>query len=310
MLDQIISKNSSFVILFVFLALSIAGCNITASQTGSQSKKKHNLSEDFLDAEEIARIDSADVSESSGLEVSKCNPGVFWTHNDSGNGNKLFAFNEKGADLGTWRVTGAANKDWEDISSFKDKQGKCHLFIGDIGNNSLGRRELTIYKILEPIVKPSAAVLSTETAIAIKFEYPDSRHDAEALAVHPESGAIYVVTKRYGGASGVYEVIPGTKKARKIANVKVPSIPNGLVTGADVSSDGRHLVLSDYFGGYEFSLPADSDSFGDIWKQKPTLVDLGVRKQGEAVAYGPDGLTVYATSEKRDSPLFRARRRE
>src|SRR5205085_1640483 len=67
------------------------------------------------------------LTESSGIVASRIHPGVYWTHNDSGNPPELFAVDERGRNLGVWRVSGASNVDWEDISS--DAAG--HLIIGD-----------------------------------------------------------------------------------------------------------------------------------------------------------------------------------
>jgi hypothetical protein len=308
MLDQIISKNSLFVIFVVFLAVFVSNCNSTVSQTNRENKRK--LSPDFESAEVIGKIRSNRISESSGLAVSKCNQDVFWTHNDSGDNNFIFALNGKGEDLGKWRVTGARNKDWEDIAGYKDEKGQCFLYIGDIGNNSRTRNQLTVYKVREPKVGKQKKDSRTERATAITFSYPDLRNDAESLAVHPGTGAIYIITKRFSGAAGVYKIVAGSKAAKKIADIEVPSMPNGLLTGADIAADGKHLIVCDYFGGYEFTLPEDSKTFDDIWKQKPTMVDLGKRAQGEAVAYGPNGFAVFATSEKPNAPLIRVRRKE
>ncbi len=70
------------------------------------------------------------------------------------------------------------------------------------------------------------------------------------------------------------------------------------------------MILCDYFGGYEFALPDNAKSFDEIWKTKPKLVDIGTRKQGESVAYSVDGMSVFSTSEKANSPLIEAKRKE
>lgn len=279
-------------------------------RSGREKVKK--LSTIFKEPVTTGTIKSNDILESSGLVVSPCNPEVLWTHNDSGDKNTIFALNKKAEILGEWRVSGAVNRDWEDIAAYKDKDGKCFLYLGDIGNNSRLRGEMRIFKVREPTVSASkqSGTLDTENAETITFEYPDLRHDAEALFVQPKTGTIYVITKRMSGAAGVYKLETGNKTAVKVADIEVPSLPNGLITGADISQDGSHVILCDYFGGYEFALLDDAKAFDDIWKTKPKLVDIGTRKQGEAVAYSIDGMSVFSTSEKADSPLFEAKRKE
>src|ERR1700741_1476633 len=53
----------------------------------------------------LGRLDAPAVNESSGLIASRTNPGLYWTHNDSGDGPNLYALDEYGAHRGTWRVS-------------------------------------------------------------------------------------------------------------------------------------------------------------------------------------------------------------
>jgi hypothetical protein len=200
--------------LFVICLLAAAACKHVWSDEKERPLFDAAVSP-YSPPRVIGRVASDEIRESSGLAASRCQPGVFWTHNDSGDGPFIFAFGQAGEALGTWRVTGADNKDWEDIDAVKDASGTCYLYIGEIGNNE-GKREHTIvYRIKEPAAgqKTSASTrkdpLATEPAEAIKFEYPDMRHDAETLLVHPASGDIYVLSKRVSGASAVYKLKTG-----------------------------------------------------------------------------------------------------
>src|ERR1700741_3966146 len=64
----------------------------------------------------IANIKEKSISESSGLVASRTTPGVYWTHNDSGDGPFIYAFDTRGNSRGIFRVTGAQARDWEDIA--------------------------------------------------------------------------------------------------------------------------------------------------------------------------------------------------
>src|SRR5690606_10690255 len=99
----------------------------------------------------------ADVAESSGLAASRSHPGVFWTHNDSGDEAFVFAIDSAGRLLGRVRVTGAENHDWEDIALAPcgDDAGDC-LYIADTGNNLGSREEVAIYRVPEPAPDDSA----------------------------------------------------------------------------------------------------------------------------------------------------------
>jgi hypothetical protein len=213
-------------------------------------------------------------------------------------------------------VSGAKITDWEDMAGFKNAAGECFIYIGDIGNNSRVRGEFTIYRVREPLVSDGSsdkkAPLATAPAETLRFTYPDFRHDAETLMVHPETGAIYVMTKRISGAAAVYKIEPnfdgGTQQAKRLADISVPAIPNGFLTGGAISPDGKRAVICDYFGAYELVLPAGAKDFDEIWSEKASIVNLGEREQGEAVSYSADGNSIFATSEKKHSPIIEVKR--
>ena len=146
-----------------------------------------------------------------------------------------------------------------------------------------------MYRILEPDAlhadhsSDRKNPLTSGTAEAVRFTYPDYNQDAETLMVHPASGDIYIVTKRVSGPAGVYRLRPDFEsntvdKLEKVAEISVPAIPNGLLTGGDISPDGKRVVLCDYTQGYEFRLPEGAANFDDIWQQSPEPVES--RKTG------------------------------
>jgi len=213
-------------------------------------------------------------------------------------------------------VAGAQARDWEDIAAGPGPDvGRPYLYIGDIGDNDAARPEIVIYRIPEPLVTAAdtssarGKPRTTEIAEPFRLRYPDGSHDAEALLVHPVTGNLYIVTKVVLGKSIVYEApapldANTVTKLRRIRELDVPSILGGLITGGDISPDGRRVALCDYGQGYELLLPGSSTSFDDIWKQPLLTLALGERKQGEAIAYRLDGKALLATSEGKSSPLI------
>ncbi len=241
MLNKTISKNFFFVISIFFVCCSLTACSHVFSGSHKPvSKKKKDFSNDFEKPKVLGKIKSKDIKESSGLVASRCNEDTFWTHNDSGNGNFIYALNNEGKVLGTWQVLGAKNTDWEDIATHKNKDGECFLYIGDIGNNSRKRSELTVFKVKEPTVTKrnksnKKSPVSTEKAKAIKFSYPQLRRDAETLLIHPETEDLYILTKRFSGSAGVYKLsdykVGQTNSLKQIANLSVPALPNRILMG-------------------------------------------------------------------------------
>ena len=269
----------------------------------------------------ITTIKNQSINESSGLVASRTTPGAYWTHNDSGDGPFIYAFDSTGETLGVFKVTGAQARDWEDMSAGPGPQpNKSYLYVGDIGDNNEKRSEVVVYRFLEPDLKPSdknstkTNPRATERAEAIRLAYPDGKHDAETLMVHPQTGNIYIMTKVAFKNPVVYEATAPLKSndvitMTRIGEVRVPSLFGGAITGGSVSPDGRRVALCDYFQGYELVLPEKSNNFVDIWKEKMTGFDLGKRKQGESIAYRLDGNALLATSEKELTVIQVERRR-
>jgi hypothetical protein len=264
----------------------------------------------------LATIKSPSITESSGLVASRTSPGLYWTHNDSGDGPFIYAIDTRGQLRGVWRVKGAEAFDWEDIAAGPGPvPGKNYLYIGDIGDNSGNRNEIVIYRVPEPVITNSDSQSTklkpriTEIAETIRLRFPDGKHDAETLLVHPKSGNLYILNKVPLTNPTVYEASPPFSLDRiitmkRLGEIKVPSLFGGVLTGGSISPDGRRVALCDYFQGYELTLPDKSQNFDDIWQQRMEGFDLGKRKQGESITYRLDGRAILATSEGRSSPLI------
>ncbi len=269
----------------------------------------------------IANIRNPAINESSGLAASRLTPNVYWTHNDSGDGPIVYAFDSTGESRGVFRVAGAQARDWEDMAVGPGpERGKSYLYLGDIGDNEEKRDEIVVYRIPEPSLTPTGKTSTkakpgtTKPAEAFRLRYPDGKHDAETLLVHPISGNLYIVTKVMLRNATVYEATaplatgqPITMK--RLGEIRIPSLFGGALTGGSISPDGRRVAFCDYLQGFEAELPAASKNFNDIWKQKITGFNLGQREQGEAIAYRSDGKALLATSEGKSPPLFQVERR-
>jgi len=263
----------------------------------------------------IANLKNPAVDESSGIAASRINPNIYWTHNDSGDGPLVYAFDATGESRGVFRVAGAQARDWEDMAIGPGPaRGTSYLYLGDIGDNDKVRTEIVVYRVAEPKLTPADKSSTkrdpktTAPADAIRLRYPDGKFDAETLLVHPTTGSLYIITKAMLKNAVVYEaaaplVAGKVITMRRVGEIKIPSLMGGVLTGGAISPDGRRVALCDYIQGYEMVLPASSKNFDDIWKQKITGFNLGQREQGEAITYRADGKALLATSEGKRPPL-------
>ncbi|MGV3658910.1 MAG: hypothetical protein ACO1TE_01960 [Prosthecobacter sp.] len=274
-------------------------------------------------SQRVAVLEDKRINESSGLCRSGRNPAVFWTVNDSGGEPCVFAFDRTGKTRAKVRVREAANFDWEDIALGKDETGAPALFVADIGDNLHIRPSLQVYQIPEPAVGVSRAVVEeTESAAPRlwRFNYPDGRHNAESLLVHPLTGRLFVVTKTDDGRCALYG-FPQPLQAgvsmvvEKIAALAFPLLvrvgkrpqDNRMTTSAGFSPDGARLVISTYSSLYEWSLPQDKP-LAEALKNPPVRIAPELVGQMESVCYDADGRTLWFTSERLPAPLVKVTR--
>jgi len=237
----------------------------------------------------VGRFDHKPLTESSGIVKSLRYPGVWWTHNDSGNAPTLFATTLKGKLIREVPLPSASNLDWEDLAL--DERG--NLWVGDIGDNLKWRSSLTLYRVADP--DPRSRV--TARATPFVFQYPDSPHDAETLLAR--EGHLFVVNKvPPPEVTTVYVADPAVRTPLS-PGVPGQSLPAPLsrvtslkfafpITGGDVSRDGKRLALTGCDGLYVF---VGDGKVEDLLRQQPHLLWHKGSRQVEAA--GSDGYDVY-----------------
>ena len=264
--------------------------------------------------EEVGAVPD-ELRESSGVVVSRTQPGVLWSHNDSGDGPNLYAIDITGRLLARFTITNAMARDWEDISS-----GPCPanvaaaqparpsgcLYIADIGDNTEVRREVTIYIVDEPRVEGSGSSPAV-TARSFNFRYAEGPIDAEAIAVRP-NGDITIVSKGRKGKIDFF-VLPADTVTRALASGEtVTARYNGntgippedrtgrLATSAAVSPDGMTLAVRTYYEIYFYGLVNERGE--SRWRDLGRPCALGdAEPQGEAIDF-LDENTLLLTSER------------
>ncbi len=277
----------------------------------------------------FALLDTDHLQECSGVIASRVNPDVLWMHDDSGSaGPRVWAVRLDASDLaagvarelGWVELAGATNDDWEDISG-----GPGHsLYIFDGGDNPPCRRkDKRILRFNEPRIDAARKFHHKVAWESLRFEFPDSadptqpadepaeRYDAECLMVHPQTGDIYVVTKRDTHGRGVARAykLPAPRAAWNRPTIGVLAFVADLtstlgvqesvastVTGGDISPDGERMMIRRYGFAFEFTRPPTA-SFDAVFHQQPAVRELPGELQGEGICYAPDARRMYTTSE-------------
>ena len=262
---------------------------------------------DFGEQQDICTIRPSTIDEASGLVASSKYPGVLWTHNDSGDDPKLYAFNLDGEIVAEVTLQGIKNRDWEDIAiAPSETKGEYDLYIGEIGDNGARYNEIEIYKIREPEIDINSInkklSVKNEEIQTITLCYPDGARDSEAFFVEPSTKDIFVITKRESTPRLYKAIAPYSENKNYlefIKEIKTESLgPLSWITGADISPDGNEILMRSYLSIFyykrENGKPVESAFDGSIEK-----VPYGpaTERQGEAICWSHRGEGYYTISE-------------
>lgn len=232
-------------------------------------------------AVETGKLDSAELSESSGLIASRQNPGVLWVHNDSGDRARIFAINEKGQLLAEYTLPGAVAVDWEEISFGPGPGTGDYIYVGDNGLNRDGQAHYTkkikrdevrafpaFFRFSEPKVPEGIPPDPAQTPRRevrdwerIELRYPDDKpYNCEAFTIDRTTGDAFLFVKNHvaGDPEKFGRVFLATARQIEIASkTKTPvrlklaakvrtnrdSTRPALATAADLSADGKILMV-------------------------------------------------------------------
>jgi hypothetical protein len=252
------------------------------------------------------------IDESSGLGASRKYPGCLWTHNDSGDGSRLFLLSNEGKTLSEIKLVGADARDWEDMA-VAGSDTNAWVYAGDIGDNAEVRPNIVIYRFREPEIDLKNPPASLEVACEkMLLTYPDAPHNAETLVAAP-NGQLLIVTKSTEETLAFQTAQPfkngATMEMEKLGQIEMPEgFRQSLTTAGDISPDGKKLIVTSYVQAHEWDLNGWKKDGAPQWsaivQNKARVWKLPRSKQLEAVCFGLDNKTLYATSEQRPSPLF------
>lgn len=219
----------------------------------------------------------------------------FLSVNDSDNEPIIFVFNQKGEITHKCFIKNAINYDWEAIAY----DGKEYLYIGDIGNNTNTRKNLTIYKV------KMNAVLKKDTInnpSKILFSYPEQKvfppdttqlyYDAEAFIVKNDSLFIFTKnrTRPYDGISKIYSLPINSGQYKAHLKGEIHLTPTNWlensITDASLFEDKLYLLT---YSKVIVLIQKDGE-----WKKQKEYPHQSIsQKEGIAV----DGKYIYMTDE-------------
>lgn len=265
-------------------------------------------------------LEDAAITEASGIVFSRRESDLLWAHNDSGAKARLYAFDAGGKSRGRLKLKRADNKDWEDITAFSMDE-RAYLLVADIGDNDARRKDVTLYVVAEPDLEKGDRQ-EQRPEWQIDFRYPNGPRDAEAAAVDIDNQRVLILTKR--DLPPLLFEVPltppndGIVDARLLASVATlprpsrrdiefaPQIGNWhwQPTAMDIARDGSALVVLTYRAVYYYSR-IEGESWSSALERSPLAFDISNIRNAEAIAFSPDGRSLFVTVEKRHAPLIR-----
>jgi hypothetical protein len=271
------------------------------------------------------RLQAAGLAESSGLSASRRQPNLLWSHNDSGGQPVLFALDATGAHLGSVRLIGVTNVDWEDVAAF-EWNGRSWLLIADVGDNNGRRTDCVLHIIAEPDLAEldPTRELSVPVAWSLPVRYADGgAYDCEAVAVDANEGMVYLLTKRTQPAR-LYRLplhpdqdqpTPAAQPAGEVPHIPQPDalraslmLPTGRWSGQpvalDFAPDGSAAAVLTYVSVLIFLRQPDEDWTTALGRAPAQILPF-LLPQAEAMGFSADSQHVFVTTEGAHSPLLR-----
>lgn len=250
-------------------------------------------------------VGEVDLSEASGIAMSVKNPGMIWSHNDSGHPNTIFLLDAtNGAIVARYQVDGTANIDWEDIEVASGPiDGESYVYISDTGDNDQKRTSYSIYRFPEPVFTEAhrgqlIKVPNDGRVDRLRFQYPDGSHDTESLLVDPVTRDIFLVTKR--DVFSILYVAPYPQPTDKMFTMHKAGVFSFREASAGTSStDGTKVLIKNrqqifYWTRHE------GESMVSMLARTPISAPYAGEPQGEAVCFDPE-YNYYTLSEALNS---------
>lgn len=247
-------------------------------------------------------IENRELKEASGITASIINPGLLWTHNDSGDVARIFLIDDSAKHKALYYLQGVDAYDWEEIASMQ-KNGS-YLLIADIGDNKGVRPFVSIHIIKEPKLRQQSAYVDTIPAneiISFNLMYEDGARDAESFFYDEIDEKLYIITKRELQVGLYATELPLEKmKAGEVAKTlqlkKMAVLPFSFITSAAISGDGSEVLIKNLLEVFYWKRNG-RETIPELLNRPTTRLPYKPEIQGEAITFALDGSGYYTLSE-------------
>jgi len=299
---------SEYMRLFLFLYFFPSMLMLNIPQPKLVRLEKEADQHVFTNQISVGTLENKEIDEASGIAFSKTHDGLIYTHNDSGGGRKIFVIDTLGKGLTVFKLKGVWNRDWEDIAVGPGPDPKLnYIYVGEIGDNQAKYTNIFIYRFPEP--EQFLEAMEVEPEI-LKLSYPDGAKDAETLMVDPISKDIFILTKR-DSLNILYKTTQEAFEKKEAGLEKVMELPFTMSVAGDISSDGKEILIKNYFTVYYWKRN-ENETIPQALARDPLILPYKPEPQGEAIGFHPNGKSYFTLSEKRfniEPALYRYNRK-
>jgi hypothetical protein len=258
----------------------------------------------FNDSQDLGEIENkGQIPEASGIVASYRNKGYLWTHNDSGDRNRIFLLDSKGKGTREFNLEGATNRDWEAISMAQFPEGS-YIYVGEIGDNNAVNAESAIYRVPEPdITATTAQYVTLKNVQKIAFKYPDGPRDAEAFLIDQVSKDIFIISKRETSKRLYRLSYPQSFTQTMTAEfVQELTFSNGTgsplyIVDGNISVDNQEIIIKNYLQIFYWRR-GTNETIPEALKRTPKMQPYTAEPQGEGLCFAQDGSGYYTISEE------------
>ena len=258
--------------------------------------------DDFNNSQDLGIIENVQIKEASGIVASYQNKGLLWTHNDSGDKNRIFSIDANGKGTREFYLEGATNRDWEAIAMATFPEGSF-IYVGEIGDNNAEYAESAIYRVPEPTITNATPQTNTlKNVQKITYKYPDGARDAECFLIDQVSKDIFIISKREN-SKRLYKLsypqsYTQTTTAEFLQELTFSATPGtpSYITDGNVSVDNQEIIIKNYLQIFHWRRNAN-ESIPDALKRTPIMLPYTAEPQGEGVCFSQDGSGYYTISE-------------
>ena len=242
--------------------ISVISCifiaNYLFSQSGCTDPQAINFSPSAIDndgsclyettaytLENVADLSPETLAENSGLSLFNQS---LWTINDGGNGTLIYELDTLGNVLREVFIEDVNNVDWEALT-----QNESHLFIGDFGNNSGSRQDLSIIKINKSELlnnlndTVSGQTLFFKYSDQLDFSGPSNAHNYDCEAFVSMGDSLYLFSKNWQNQEVRKYAVPMDWEGVYTAIVSESYDVDGLITDAAFDPIDSNIVLLGYY---------------------------------------------------------------